>query len=351
MVLISGKMRYWEGTARMGEEMPLLPEDVSWEAAQAQLEELDLSDGLPLVPPTMARYESMVGGRGSPEEIFGYLMPLMGSLTLGTAAYNCVLAGCRPEELPVVLTAAEACMADEFNLLGLLSTTGTPTVAVCIHGPIVDILGINACGNILGPGNRANACIGRAVSLIMRNVAGARPGVADMATMGQPGKYTFCFGEGRHDAFPSLPERRGFIAADSCVTVLGVSGTMEVLPTGTSDSPECVLEPIAVAMNSNIDVTSLTRKPQRNEQVCLMPPEMADILANHGWDLARVQAYLQGSRRAYGYMGETDLDERPLASVPDDIHPIITGGVGIKMTHTPLWAGGSRMVTRKVREF
>ena len=66
----------------MGEEMPLLPEDVSWEAAQAQLEELDLSDGLPLVPPTMARYESMVGGRGSPEEIFGYLMPLMGSLTL-----------------------------------------------------------------------------------------------------------------------------------------------------------------------------------------------------------------------------------------------------------------------------
>ncbi|MEC7536383.1 MAG: hypothetical protein VYB59_03705, partial [Pseudomonadota bacterium] len=154
----------------MSEKLPLLPEDISWEEAQAKLEALDLGDGLPLVPPTMSRYEAMLSNRGSPEESFGFLMPLMGNLTLGTAAYNCVLAGCRPEDLSVVLTAAEACTAEEFNLLGLLSTTGTPTVAVCVQGPIVDELGINAGGNVLGPGKRANACIGRAVSLIMRNV-------------------------------------------------------------------------------------------------------------------------------------------------------------------------------------
>ena len=93
----------------MSEKLPLLPEDISWEEAQAKLEALDLGDGLPLVPPTMSRYEAMLSNRGSPEESFGFLMPLMGNLTLGTAAYNCVLAGCRPEELPVVLTAAEAC--------------------------------------------------------------------------------------------------------------------------------------------------------------------------------------------------------------------------------------------------
>ena len=215
----------------------------------------------------------------------------------------------------------------------------------------MDELGINAGGNVLGPGKRANACIGRAVSLIMRNVAGARPGVADMATMGQPGKYTFCFGEATHSGFPSLPERKGFDATDNCVTVLGVSGTAEVLPTGASDTPERVLEPIAVAMNSNIDITSLSRKPERNEQVFLIPPEIADILTNHGWDLVRVQAYLQGSRCAYVYADNDETDDRPLAPTPEDIHPIITGGVGIKMTHVPLWAGGSRMVTRKLREF
>ena len=280
----------------------------------------------------MSRYEAMVSNRGSPEESFGFLMPLMGNLTLGTAAYNCVIAGCRPEDLPVVLTAAEACTAEEFNLLGLLSTTGTPTVAVCVQGPIVDELGINAGGNVLGPGKRANACIGRAFSLIMRNVAGARPGVADMATMGQPGKYTFCFGERAHSGFPSLPERKGFDATDNCVTVLGVSGTAEVLPTGASDTPERVLEPIAVAMNSNIDITSLSRKPERNEQVFLIPPEIADILTNHGWDLVRVQAYLQGSRCAYVYANNDETDDWPLAPTPEDIHPIITGGVGIKMT-------------------
>ncbi len=335
----------------MSEKLPLLPEDISWEEAQAKLEALDLGDGLPLVPPTMSRYEAMLSNRGSPEESFGFLMPLMGNLTLGIAAYNCVLAGCRPKDLPVVLTAAEACTAEEFNLLGLLSTTGTSTVAVCVQGPIVDELGINAGGNVLGPGKRANACIGRAVSLIMRNVAGARPGVADMATMGQPGKYTFCFGEGTHSGFPSLPERKGFDATDNCVTVLGVSGTAEVLPTGASDTPERVLEPIAVAMNSNIDITSLSRKPERNEQVFLIPPEIADIFTNHGWDLVRVQAYLQASRCAYVYADNDETDDRPLAPTPEDIHPIITGGVGIKMTHVPIWAGGSRMVTRKLREF
>ena len=84
----------------MSGELPLLPEDISWEEAQAKLEALDLGDGLPLVPPTMSRYEAMVSNRGSPEESFGFLMPLMGNLTLGTAAYNCVIAGCRPEDLP-----------------------------------------------------------------------------------------------------------------------------------------------------------------------------------------------------------------------------------------------------------
>ena len=334
----------------MSEDRPLFAEDMPWEDAQAELESLELGDGLPLVPPTLARYQAMIEGRGAPDQSFGHLMPLMGELTLEAAAYNCILAGCRPEELPVVLTAAEACTEEAFNLLGVLSTTGTPTVAVCVHGPAVDELGMNAEGNTLGPGNRANACIGRAVSLIMRNVAGARAGVADMATMGQPGKYTFCFAERDHAGFPSLPERRGFDASESCVTVLGVSGTDEVLPRSGGDSPESVLQPVAAAMNSAIDVTSLTRKPDRNEQVILMPPEMADILASGGWDLARVQDYLFNSRRPFAYDGENDLDDRPLAPSPEDIHPIITGGVGVKMTHLPLWSGGSRTVTRAIRQ-
>jgi hypothetical protein len=335
----------------MNEDHPLFPRDITWEDAQAQLEILDLSDGLPMVPPTLDRFDAMISGRGAPDQSFGNLMPLMGDLTLEAVAYNCILAGCQPEELPVVLTAAESCTDDSFNLLGVLSTTGTPTVAVCVHGPLIADLKLNTGSNVLGPGNRANACIGRAVSLIMRNVAGAKPGVADMATMGQPGKYTFCFAENTHPGFMSLPERRGFGAGESCVTVLGVSGTAEVLPISGGKSPEAILQPIAAAMNSSIDVSSLTRKPERNEQIFLMPPEMANILAKDGWDLSRVQDYLFNARKPYAYDCEDDPDDRPLAPTVEDIHPIVTGGVGVKMTHLPLWAGGSRTVTRAVRMF
>jgi hypothetical protein len=331
------------------DDLPLFSDSLPWEDAQAALEALDLGDGLPLVPPTLGRFDAMISGRGAIGQSFGRVMPLMGDLTLEAVAYNCILAGCRPSELPVVLTAAEAAIEEQFNLLGVLSTTGSPAVAVCVHGPIVHEVGLNAGGNILGPGNRANACIGRAVSLIMRNVGGARAGIADMATMGQPGKYTFCFAERPHAGFPSLPVRRGFGADESCVTVLGVSGTAEVLPASPGDTPELVLQPIAAAMNAAIDVSSATQKPERGEQIFLMPPEMADILSNGGWDLARVQAYLFGARHPYAYEGVGALDDRPLGRTPEDIQPIITGGAGIKMMHLPLWAGGSDTVTKPLR--
>ncbi|NKB59886.1 MAG: hypothetical protein GKS00_26550 [Alphaproteobacteria bacterium] len=330
-------------------DMPLFDGSLSWEECQAALEGVELSDGLPLVPPTLDRLSAMLDGRGAPDQSFGHVMPLMGELTLKAVAYNCVLAGCRPEELPVVLTAAEACIEPQFNLLGVLSTTGTPAVAVCVHGPIVQQLGLNAGSNCLGPGNRANACIGRAVSLVMRNVGGARAGIADMATMGQPGKYTFCFAEGDHVGFPPLHVRRGLDAGESAVTVLGVSGTDEVLPAAERDGPELVLQPVAAAMNAAIDVTSATRKPERGEQVFLISPEMADTLANHGWDLTRVQTYLYEMRRPFPYEGVGDLDGRPLARAPADIHPIVTGGPGIKMTYLPLWSGGSDTVTKPIR--
>ena len=78
---------------------------------------------------------------------------------------------------------------------------------------------------------------------------------------------------------------------------------------------------------------------------------MVDIIAKAGWDLSRVQAYLQAARHPYPFEGIGDLDDRPLVSVPTDIHPIVTGGVGIKMTYLPIWSGGSVTVTKPVRKF
>lgn len=185
-------------------DLPILTDDLAWEAAQEQLETAELGDGLPLVPPTTGRLAAMLRGVAQPDETLGMLPPMFGEVTPRTIAYNAVLSGCRPAELAVVQAAVMACLEPELNLLGLMTTTGSAAVATIVHGPIVQALGLNASINLLGPGNRANACIGRAISLCLRNIGGAKAGSGDMATCGQPGKYTFCFAEGDEGPYPPL---------------------------------------------------------------------------------------------------------------------------------------------------
>ena len=343
-------------------DLPVFDATAPWEEIQADLEARDLGDGLPLVPPTRKRLDEMLARIASPEQSFGQVPPLFGDLTLAAVAYNCVLAGCQPVELPIVLTAVEACMEPQFNLLGILTTTGTPAIAVIVHGPMARTLGLNASTNCLGPGNRANACIGRAVSLVLRNIGGARANVGDMATMGQPGKYTFCFAESDDAIFPLFHVRRGFDSDQSAITVLGVSGTAEVLPDGRGDSPEAILYPVATAMKVAIAITSAARKSDRGEQFFLLPPELARLVAEHGWDLLRMQECLFETGRTLAFSGskkglslsspeaEIHPDTRLISRTPGDIHPIVTGGAGVKMTYLPLWAGGTVSVTKGLRD-
>ena len=314
---------------------PVVPDSTGWERAQQILTDAELSDGLPLVPPTQRRLEAMVAGISDRSESRGMLPPMFGELSPEAVAYQCVIAGARSAELAVVLGAAEAILEPDFNILGIATTTGTACVALCIHGPIARQLGVNAGTNCLGPGNRANASIGRALQLVIRNIGGARSDIGDMATMGQPGKYSFCFAERNDGPFPTLTERRGLGADASALTVMGVSGTAEVLPgDGEGATPEAILSPIVTAMKAEIVMSGIVRKNERGEQVVLLPLEMASKIVRHdGWDLSRVQRYLfeQGDG---------------VARTPDAIHPIVTGGAGYKMTYLPIWGGGSQTVTR-----
>jgi len=331
-------------------DWPIFPGTITWEDAQAALDAEALGDGLPLVPPTGQRLDTMLSGVAAPDRSYGQMPPLFGDLTAATVAYNCVLAGCPPAALPIVLTAAEACLEPAFNLLGILTTTGTPAVATIVHGSVVERLDMNTGTNCLGPGNRANAAIGRAVALVMRNIGGARAGIGDMATMGQPGKYTFCVPESREAGLPPLPARRGLASDADAVTVLGVSGTIEVLPGDKGDTPEAILRPMAATMIAADAVAAAGRQRDRGEQFFLLPPELAQQIAKHGWDLAHIQDFLF-SARSVDLPGLAEIGtDRPVARGPEDIHPVVTGGAGVKMTHLPLWAGGTVSVTRPVRD-
>src|SRR5215216_2061260 len=293
---------------------PLVDDSTSWENAQQILTDAELSDGLPLVPPTRRRLEAMVAGVTGRADSHGMMPPMFGDITPDAVAYQCVIAGCRPVELPVVLAASEAILEPDFNLLGIATTTGTACVALCVHGPIARKLGINAGTNCLGPGNRANASIGRALQLSIRNIGGARPEIGDMATMGQPGKYTFCFAERNDGPFPTLTARRGLGADASAITVMGISGTAEVLPgDGEGATPEAILSPIVTAMRAGIVMSSVHRKNERGEQVFLLPLEMVEKIVRHdGWDIGRVQRYM---------FDEGQLGGQVVARSADAIHP------------------------------
>lgn len=330
-----------------GDDRPVFAETVGWDAAQAILTDLELSDGLPLVPPTERRLAAMLADVAAPDRSYGMVPPMFGDLTAEAVAYQAVMAGCRPAELPVVLTAVEACLAPEFNLLGVATTTGAPAVATVVHGGLAERLGMNAGVNCLGPGNRANAAIGRAVALVLRNIGGARETTGDMATMGQPGKAGFCFAESDARLLPSLAERRG-IEGDA-VTVMAVSGTMEVLPLDDRDTPDAILLPVAAAWTAAAAVAGAGRVRPPGENVVLLPPEMVEAVAKHGWGLNEIRQFLYETAKIDVPDVAAFDRQAPLAGGPEDILPILTGGAGVKMTVLPLWAGGSATQTRAIR--
>lgn len=304
-------------------------------------------DGLPVVPPTAARLQRMLTGLADPYRCLGVVPPLFGELTAAAVAYHAVLAGCRPAELGVVLAAVRACLEPEFNLLGVQTTTGTAAVVVVVHGPPVAALGLNTGANVLGPGNRANATIGRAVALALAGIGGARPGVTNMATTGQPGGYTFCLPEPERSPYPGLAERRGVAPGRGAVTVLAVGGTAEVLPWGSGASPPELLDPVAELLACAALAAGDPARMGTCEQFVVLPPEVAARLSGLGASLPQVRRHLveQGNRSlTQRLVGRSGL----VAASVGDVHPIVTGGAGSKMLHLPGWIGGSRSVTRRL---
>ena len=183
------------------------------------------SDGLPLVPPTPERVLAMLSGtKRDAQEVLGEMAPNMGEVTIEKVAINAVMAGCKPEYLPVVLAAVEAILTDDYNIHGVMATTMGASPVIVVNGPIREQIGMNMGLGALGQGNRANATIGRALRLVVRNVGGARPGETERSTLGNPMKFTMCFAEWEErNPWSPLHVERGFNKEDSVVTVFTMS--------------------------------------------------------------------------------------------------------------------------------
>ena len=201
-------------------------------AAVEQLHALGCTDGLPVIVPTPERVERMVLAMGLDADLsLGEMGPMGGIATVEKVAVAAVMAGCLPDHAPVVLAAVEAVLDPAFDLTEMQATTHCTAPLVIVCGPAREQCGPVACGfGALGPGYRANACIGRALRLAMINVGGGRPGESDMALHGHPGKFTYCLAEDEAASpFPPLHTTFGLAPEQGAVVVIGAEAPHSVI--------------------------------------------------------------------------------------------------------------------------
>ncbi|MBL8352699.1 MAG: hypothetical protein JNL87_20575 [Burkholderiaceae bacterium] len=242
------------------------------------------TDGLPVVPPTPERVLRMLAGTlRRPDEIVGLVPPDLAPCTVEKVAINAVMAGCKPEYLPVVLSAVEAALIDEFGMHGILCTTMFAGPLVIVNGPVARRIGVNSGVNALGQGHRANASIGRALQLVIRNVGGGRPGEVDRATLGTPGKYSFCFAESEIEGWEPLHVQRGFAREASTVTLFAGEGVQGVVDQ-KSRTPESLARSFALCLRA-VDHPKLA---MAGDALLVVSPDHCRVFVEAGWSKARL---------------------------------------------------------------
>jgi hypothetical protein len=184
-------------------------------------------DGLPLIPPTPERVEWMLGGTSFPRsKVIGKVLPKQGVATVEKIAINAVMAGAKPEYLPVIIAAVEAFTDNSYDQRHVLLSAGSFGLMIVVSGPIAKEIGMQSGVGFLGHGWRANNTIGRAIRLATMNIGHTWPGLNDMGLTGRVNPHTFFTFAENADLSPWDPYHvtQGYRATDSCVTVASIHG-------------------------------------------------------------------------------------------------------------------------------
>lgn len=328
------------------------------------------TDGLPVVPPTEELVQRMIAASGrDPLEVLGVVPPRLGVATIEAVATNAVMAGCRPEYMPVVVAAVEALLHERFDVQGLQATSDPAVPLVIVSGPVVQQVGINHGAGLFGHGSRANATFGRAIRLVMVNLGGGHPDSGDKSTLGSPAKYSYCIGADVDSPWTPVHTEFGFAPEDSCVTVYATDAPRGNNP-GGSGSMEFSLWILADSM-SNLNHNIL----EGGHAVVVISPLIAHRLNEEGWSKQEVKFYLYERARVprervqrykllrYGREQEAgepyywprwlNVDEPgvmvPIVRDPDNILLLVAGDPGRSRSAYCPARPFNRPVTHKVR--
>jgi hypothetical protein len=317
-------------------------------------------DGLPVLPPTPERVGRLLAGR-DPGQVVARLAPRYGIATLQAIATNAALAGAGAEHLPVIVAAVRAVAEPAFNLQAIQTTTHPCTPLVIVNGPIAARLAINGGPNALGGGARANAVIGRALRLILQNVGGAIPGHTDRATLGHPGKLTYCLAENEAASpWEPLHVERGFARDASTVTVCGSEA-----PHNVNDHGSTTAEALLRALAGTAATPGSNNIYLGGEPLVLLGPEHAATLAASGWSKRDFQrAFWERARVPLGAFAPENVarfavidparfrdravdEQLALAASPQDVMVVVAGGPGKHSAIVPTF-GSTRSVTVRI---
>jgi hypothetical protein len=315
------------------------------------------TDGLPVLPPTEEKIWAMLDAMGKqPEDILGEIPARARTITAEKLAINAILAGCLPVYAPVLLAAVEALCDPAFSVHGPTASTSGMGVLIIVNGPIASQIGMNAGENLFGPGWRANATIGRALRLLLRNVCGAVPGVLDRSCFGHPGKFTYCIAEDEaHSPWAPLHAERGIPVEESAVTLFAGESPHQVANQSASE-PEAILATIADVM-----VAGGRLSLSGQQFVVIIGVQHRHYLSERGWTKKDIRAWLHAHAvrsgedlvRA-GRLAPSEAEEgRGYSAVsdPEDILVVAAGGdTGGYSVVIPGWSGRlhSQAVTKMI---
>jgi hypothetical protein len=282
------------------------------------------ADGLPIVPPTEEAVAEMLTGTDlPPDHVVGEVIPRHGKATVEKIAINAVMAGALPVHMPILIAAVEAFEDHRTRYDTFQVSTGSWAPFFAVNGPIRDQVHINYGSGALSPGNIANAAIGRAVGLIVKNIGGARKGIEDMGVIGNPAKYTLVIGENEEDSpWEPLHVERGFRKEDSTITVFFPNSFMQTVPLSTD------AQGIAVGMQ-NMNPWSMS--------CFVVIPSHAKVLADAGWTKEMLKEFiLRKTESPIGaYLGregeaasEDILAQPPPAVDTSSLMVLVAGGPG-----------------------
>ena len=314
------------------------------------------TDGPPVVPPTPERVEAMLKGTPlTPSTVVAKIPPAWATATVEKIAVNAVMAGCLPEYMPVIVAAVKAMTDPALNLNGMQCSTHLSTPLVVVNGPARLALGMNCGSNVFGQGNRANATIGRAIKLILTNLGRAIPGVTDKATLGHPGKYTYCIAENEEQSpWDPLHVERGLSREQSAVTVFGCEAPHNVNNQASQNAND-----LAFTIADTMATLGKNMFYAQGEVMVVLCPSHAETIAQDGWTKQHLKEYLYEKARKpvrlvklgglYGrevkrnfwprWVNREDENEMvPLVRRPSEITIVVAGGPGRHTAFLPGWA-------------